>query len=65
MEQRVTQEEEKEQPRAESIEWFIHSDAEVSQGDERNRNREEDDRLNTQVFFEGMIELVFYTNIIL
>ena len=65
MGQRVTQEEEKEQLRAESIEWFTHSDAEVSQGDERNWNREEDDKLNTKVFFEGMMELVFYTNIIL
>ena len=35
-EKRVTQEEEMEQLRAESIEWFIYSDAEVSQGDERN-----------------------------
>lgn len=64
-EKRVTQEEEKEQLRAESIEWFIYRDAEVSQGDERNWSREEDDKLNTKVFFERTIELVFYTNIIL
>lgn len=62
---RVTQEEEKEQLRAESTEWFVYSDAEVSQGDERNWSREEADKLNTKVFVEGMIELVFYTNIIL
>lgn len=64
-EKRVTQEEEKEQLRAESIEWLIYRDAEVSQGDERNWSREEDDKLNTKVFFERTIELVFYTNIIL
>lgn len=62
---RVTQEEGKEQLRAESVEWFVYSDAEVSQGDERNWSREEADKLNTKVFFEGMIELVFYTNIFL
>lgn len=44
---RVTQEEGKEQLRAESVEWFVYSDAEVSQGDERNWSREEADKLNT------------------
>ena len=52
-EKRVTQEEEMEQLRAESIEWFIYSDAEVSQGDERNWSIEEDDKLNTKVSLKG------------